>query len=86
VHHAEIARVFEASGPFVSVYLATERDVEQAASRVALRWKNLRGGLLRDGVPEATLAAIDPRIGDSHAGSRRPLPPSTRGSGTATPG
>jgi Bacterial archaeo-eukaryotic release factor family 2 len=69
VHHAEIARVFEASGPFVSVYLATERDVEQAASRVALRWKNLRGGLLRDGVPEATLAAIDPRIGDSHAGS-----------------
>ena len=37
MHHAEIARVFEASGPFVSLYLATERDVEQAAERVA-RW------------------------------------------------
>jgi peptide subunit release factor 1 (eRF1) len=70
VHHAEIARVFEASGPFVSLYLATERDVEQAAERVALRWKNVRGGLLRDGVPEATVAAIDPLVGDSRtAGS-----------------
>jgi peptide subunit release factor 1 (eRF1) len=70
VHHAEIARVFEASGPFVSLYLATERDVEQAAERVALRWKNVRGGLLRDGVPEATVAAIDPLVGDGRtAGS-----------------
>jgi hypothetical protein len=67
VHHAEIARLFDASGPFVSVYLATEGDVEQAAGRVALRWKNLRGGLLRDGVPEATLAAIDPLVEGSHA-------------------
>jgi hypothetical protein len=70
VHHAEIARVFEASGPFVSLYLATERDVEQAATRVALRWKGVRGGLLRDGVPEATLAAIDPLVAEGYtAGS-----------------
>jgi Bacterial archaeo-eukaryotic release factor family 2 len=67
VHHAEIARLFDASGPFVSVYLATEGDVEQAASRVALRWKNLRGDLLRDGVPEATVAAIDPLVEGSHS-------------------
>jgi Bacterial archaeo-eukaryotic release factor family 2 len=67
VHHAEIARLFDASGPFVSVYLATEGDVEQAAGRVALRWKNPRGDLLRDGVPEATLAAIDPLVEGSHA-------------------
>ncbi|HEU4399058.1 MAG TPA: Vms1/Ankzf1 family peptidyl-tRNA hydrolase [Actinomycetota bacterium] len=70
MHHAEIARLFDATGPFVSVYLATEGDVEQAAERVALRWKNLRAGLLRDGVPEATLAAIDPLVEGSHtAGS-----------------
>jgi hypothetical protein len=66
VHHAEIARLFDASGPFVSVYLATEGDTEQAAGRVALRWKNLRGDLLRGGVPEATLAAIDPLVEGSH--------------------
>jgi hypothetical protein len=66
VDHAEITRLFDASGPFVSVYLATEGDVEQAAERVALRWKNLRGELLDDGVPEATLAAVDPLVEGSH--------------------
>jgi hypothetical protein len=67
VHHAEIARLFDASGPFVSMYMATEGDVEQAAELVALRWKNLRGDLREEGVPEATLAAIDPLVEGSHA-------------------
>jgi Bacterial archaeo-eukaryotic release factor family 2 len=66
VHQAEIARVFEADGPFTSVYLDTEGDVEQAADRAALRWKNLRGSMLAAGVPEATVAAIDPLVGGSH--------------------
>jgi hypothetical protein len=66
VHHTELARLFDASGPFVSIYLDTAGDVEQAADRVALRWKNLRGELLEDGVPEATLAAIDPLVEGSH--------------------
>jgi release factor family 2 len=66
VHHAEIARVFEADGPFTSLYLATEGDVEQAADLVALRWKNLRGEMLAAGVPEATVAAVAPLVEDSH--------------------
>jgi Bacterial archaeo-eukaryotic release factor family 2 len=66
VHQAEIARVFEADGPFTSVYLDTEGDVEQAADRVALRWKNLRGSMLAAGVPEGTVAAIDPLVEGSH--------------------
>jgi hypothetical protein len=66
VDHAEIARVFEAEGPFTSVYLATEGDVEQAAELVALRWKNLRGAMLAAGVPEATAAAIGRQVGGSH--------------------
>jgi hypothetical protein len=66
VHQAEIAQVFEADGPFTSVYLDTEGDVEQAADRVALRWKNLRGSMLAAGVPEGTVAAIDPLVEGSH--------------------
>jgi Bacterial archaeo-eukaryotic release factor family 2 len=66
VHQDEIARVFQADGPFTSVYLDTEGDVEQAADRVALRWKNLRGSMLAAGVPEATVAAIDPLVEGSH--------------------
>jgi hypothetical protein len=46
VHQAEIARVFQADGPFTSMYMDTEGDVEQAADRVAVRWKTLRGALL----------------------------------------
>jgi hypothetical protein len=70
VHHAEIARVFDADGPFTSVYMDTEGDVEQAADRVALRWKNLRGALLAAGVPEATVAAIDPLVEGSHTAGK----------------
>jgi hypothetical protein len=66
VHHAEIANVFDADGPFTSVYMGTEGDVEQAADRVALRWKNLRASMLGAGVPEATVAAIDPLVEGSH--------------------
>jgi hypothetical protein len=66
VHPAEIARVFEADGPFTSVYMDTEGDVEQAADRVALRWKNLRGSMLAAGVPVATVAAIDPLVEGSY--------------------
>jgi Bacterial archaeo-eukaryotic release factor family 2 len=66
VHQAEIARVFEADGPFTSVYLDTGGDVEQAADRVALRWKNLRGSMLAAGVPEGTVAAIDPLVEGAH--------------------
>jgi hypothetical protein len=66
VHHHEIARLFEAGGPFTSLYLATEGDVEQAADLVALRWKNLRGAMLGAGVPEATVAAVEPLVRDSH--------------------
>ncbi|HEV2894817.1 MAG TPA: Vms1/Ankzf1 family peptidyl-tRNA hydrolase, partial [Actinomycetota bacterium] len=66
MHHAEIARVFDADGPFTSVYMDTEGDVEQAADRVALRWKNLRGAMLAAGVPGATVAAIDPLVEGSH--------------------
>ena len=66
MHQAEIARVFEADGPFTSVYLDTEGDVDQAADRVALRWKNLRGSMLAAGVPEATVAAIEPLVEGSY--------------------
>ena len=66
MHHAEIARVFEADGPFTSLYLDTEGDVEQAAELVALRWKNARGAMLAAGVPVATVNAVGPLVAGSH--------------------
>jgi hypothetical protein len=66
MHQAEIAQVFQADGPFTSVYMDTEGDVEQAADLIALRWKNLRGAMLAAGVPERTVAAVDPLVEGSH--------------------
>jgi hypothetical protein len=56
----EMARLFEASGPFLSLYLTTSGDVENAGARVELRWKNGRSELLDRGVPEQLLEQ-DPR-------------------------
>jgi hypothetical protein len=66
VRTSDIARLFEAPGPFLSMYLATGGDVENAAQRVAVRWKTLRGELTEAGVPEGTLEAIDPLVEGSH--------------------
>jgi hypothetical protein len=71
----DIAAVFDGtgsagSGPFVTVYLATEAAVEQAAQQSELRWKTLRRQLEEDGAPEAALAAIDPLVPDAHHDGR----------------
>jgi hypothetical protein len=65
VRTSDIARLFEAPGPFLSIYLATNGDVDNAAQRVAVRWQTLRGELPEAGVPEKTLEAIDPLVGGS---------------------
>lgn len=62
----ELAEVAQAEGPFASLYLSTEGDVEQAAQRSEVRWRNLRGELAEAGAPEETLAAIDPVVPDAH--------------------
>jgi hypothetical protein len=62
----EMARLFHGSGPFLSLYLSTPGDVENAASMVELRWKSTRSELLDQGVPEALLEAIDPLVDGSH--------------------
>ena len=37
-----IAKLFDHNGPFATVYLDARSDVENAASLLALRWKNAR--------------------------------------------
>jgi Bacterial archaeo-eukaryotic release factor family 2 len=62
----EMARLFQASGPFLSLYLATGGDVDNAGPTVGLRWKNARSDLLEQGVPERLLEAVDPLVGGSY--------------------
>jgi hypothetical protein len=62
----DIARVFDAAGPFLSLYMATRDDVDNTGRKVELLWKNARGDLQEQGVPESLLAAVDPLVPDSH--------------------
>jgi hypothetical protein len=62
----DIAAAFDGPGPFVTVYLATEAAVEQAAQQSELRWKTLRRELEEAGAPAEALLAIDPLVTDAH--------------------
>jgi hypothetical protein len=63
---AELARLFQATGPFLSLYLTTSGDVENAAAKVEVRWKTTRTELLERGATEHLLEAIDPLVEGSH--------------------
>jgi Bacterial archaeo-eukaryotic release factor family 2 len=63
---ADLRPLFEASGPFLSLYLVAGGDVENAAQRLELRWKGARGDLQERGVPLDVLEAADPLVEGGH--------------------
>jgi Bacterial archaeo-eukaryotic release factor family 2 len=63
---ADLSPLFEASGPFLSLYLTAGGDVENAASRLEVRWKSTRGDLQERGVPIGVLEAVDPLVEGGH--------------------
>lgn len=61
-----VARLFDAPGPFVTLYLHTPAAIENAAQRSELIWKNTRRELEDAGAPTAVLEAVDPLVADAH--------------------
>src|SRR5947207_1182741 len=55
VKAADLADLLDRAGPFASVYLHTDPDVENARQLAEKRWKTLRGELHEVGAPEAAL-------------------------------
>jgi release factor family 2 len=62
----QLARVFEETGPFVSVYLSTDPAIENAGQLSKARWKALRQDLLDGGAPEPAVEAVDALVPDAH--------------------
>jgi Bacterial archaeo-eukaryotic release factor family 2 len=62
----ELGPVFEAAGPFLSLYLAAGGDVENAGARLELRWKSTRADLQEREVPVGVLEAVDPLVEGGH--------------------
>jgi hypothetical protein len=62
----DLADIVLGPGPFLTVYLATEAAIDNAAQRSELGWKDLRKDLEGQGVDDAILAAVDPLVPDAH--------------------
>src|SRR3954453_5116118 len=66
----ELAEHLGRTGPFVSVYLHTDPDVENAAQRSEQRWKTLRSELAETSVADAVLDRIEAEVSDAHTRGR----------------
>ena len=62
----DLAGLFEGSGPFATVYLDTDPQVEQAGQRSQARWRNLRRDLETAGAPSTALDAIEALVEHAH--------------------
>ena len=62
---SEIAKLYTAHGPFVSLYLNTPVAVENAAQRLGLAWRSTRKELLDAGADETTVDALEPAVFDN---------------------
>ena len=70
---ADLAPVYLAEGPFVTVVLATESRTEDAAEQLRVRWGNVLRELEGLGVDEATRDALTAARGDHALGGTRLL-------------
>jgi hypothetical protein len=61
-----LADLMRRPGPFLSLYLNTEGDVENAAQRSQTRWKTVRSDLDDQAVPGAVLERIDEIVPEAH--------------------
>src|SRR3954467_8917044 len=66
----DLAEHLSRTGPFVSVYLHTDPDVERAAERSKQRWKTLRRDLHERGAPVEALSRIDNEVPDAQRRGR----------------
>lgn len=62
----ELVALVGAEGPFLSLYLTTEAEIDNAAQRSEQRWKPVRAAAAEAGAPEEVLAAADPLVGEAH--------------------
>src|SRR3954451_23343231 len=68
---SELAPLLTTDGPFVTVHVPSESDVEQAADRYALQWKDIVRDVDDRGVDERTRVAIEQARGEHADGAAR---------------
>ena len=62
----ELARLLDRPGPFVTVTLTTEQQLDNAAQRTMQHWRPVRDELDAEGVPASALDAIEALVPELH--------------------
>lgn len=70
---ATLAKLYSIDGPFVTIYLATPSEVEDAAERLETSWRNVVRDLAGAGVDSATVDALTAARGAHDRGNTRVL-------------
>ena len=68
-----LSKMYAIDGPFVTIYLATPSDVEDAATKLEIRWKNVVRELADAGVDDATIRVLTDALGPHDRGNTRVL-------------
>lgn len=66
VRAPDLEKLSQTTGPFLSVYLTTEAEIENASQRSEQHWRALRSQLEEDGVPDGLLQAVGELVTDAH--------------------
>ncbi|HEX2118010.1 MAG TPA: Vms1/Ankzf1 family peptidyl-tRNA hydrolase [Acidimicrobiales bacterium] len=63
---SDLAGLVKTPGPFLTLQLTTEADIDNAAQRSEQRWRALRDDAATQGTPEEVLGVVDPLIAGAH--------------------
>lgn len=63
---SDLADLVKTPGPFLSVQMTTEADIDNAGQRSEQRWRAVRDQAEAEGAPQDVLATVDPLIADAH--------------------
>lgn len=63
---SELESLYGVDGPVLSLHINVSRDAEDADHAIGVRWENARQAARADGAGEATVAAVDEIVGQTH--------------------
>ena len=63
---SDLVDLAKAVGPFLTLQLTTEADIDNAAQRSEQRWRAVRDEAAAQGAPAEVLDAVDPIVADAH--------------------
>ncbi len=66
----DLTRITQGTGPFLTLFLPLEPEIDNAAQKSGIAWKSIRAEMEAEGVPDTILQTIDPLVPDAHQDGR----------------